>query len=35
MELFVGYMIHDNLTLNIIQLVHPSAAISHWQQLGQ
>lgn len=35
MELFVGYMIHDNLTLNIIQLVHPSDAISHWQQLGQ
>jgi hypothetical protein len=31
MELFVGFMIHDNLTLNIIQLVHPSAAISHWQ----
>lgn len=30
-ELFLGYMIHDNLTLNIIQLVHPSAAISNWQ----
>ena len=31
MELFIGFMIHDNLTLNIIQLIHPSAAISHWQ----
>jgi hypothetical protein len=30
-ELFMAYMIHDNLTLNIIQLVHPNAAISHWQ----
>jgi hypothetical protein len=24
MELFVGYMIHDNLTLNIIHLIHPN-----------
>jgi hypothetical protein len=34
MELFVGFMIHDNLTLNIIQLVHPSGIISLWQAGG-
>ena len=28
LELFLGVMIRDNLTLNIIQLVHPSAALS-------
>ena len=31
MELFVGYEIRDNLTLNVIQLLHPSAALSRWQ----
>jgi hypothetical protein len=31
MELFAGYAIRDNLMLNIIQLVHPSDAISRWQ----
>ena len=34
MELFVGYMIRDNLTLNIIQLIHPNAVISNWQTGG-
>ena len=30
-ELFTGYMIHDNLTLNIIQLAYPFKTISAWQ----
>ncbi len=34
MELFVGYSIRDNLTLNVIGLFHQFEFISHWQSGG-
>jgi hypothetical protein len=33
-ELFTAYAIRDNLTLNIIQLLSPNAALSRWQTGG-
>lgn len=34
MEAYAGYMIRDNLTLNVIQLLHPFQFINSWQSRG-
>ena len=34
MELFVGMMIRDNLTLNVLNLIHIFPAVSRWQAGG-
>ena len=34
LELFVAYMIRDNLTLNVMNLIHQFPSIADWQAGG-
>jgi hypothetical protein len=35
LELYLGWAIHDNLTLNVLMLIHPIPLVKAWQLQGQ